>query len=62
MQKEIVVALMGAGRAGREHAVNLGSFPDVCVALVVTPRSRSRERPVTRARCPTRNRGTFNEC
>jgi hypothetical protein len=31
MEKEIVVALMGAGRAGREHAANLVAFPDVRV-------------------------------
>ena len=37
MEKEIVVALMGAGRAGREHAANLGSFPDVRVAVVCDP-------------------------
>jgi predicted dehydrogenase len=37
MQKEIVVVLMGAGRAGREHAANLCSFPDVRVALICDP-------------------------
>jgi myo-inositol 2-dehydrogenase/D-chiro-inositol 1-dehydrogenase len=37
MEKEIVVALMGAGRAGREHAANLVAFPDVRVALVCDP-------------------------
>jgi predicted homoserine dehydrogenase-like protein len=37
MQKEIVVDLMGAGRAGREHAANLVAFPDVRVALVCDP-------------------------
>ena len=37
MEKEIVVALMGAGRAGQEHATNLGSLPDVRVALVCDP-------------------------
>jgi predicted dehydrogenase len=37
MEKKIVVALMGAGRAGREHATNLGSLSDVRVALVCDP-------------------------
>ena len=37
MEKKIVVALIGAGRAGREHATNLGSLPDVRVALVCDP-------------------------
>jgi hypothetical protein len=34
MEKRIVVALMGAGRAGQEHATNLGSLLDVRVAPV----------------------------
>jgi len=37
MKNEIVVALMGAGRAGQEHARNLGSLPNVRVALVCEP-------------------------
>jgi hypothetical protein len=37
MQKEIVVALIGAGRVGREHAANLGSFLEVHLALVCNP-------------------------
>jgi myo-inositol 2-dehydrogenase/D-chiro-inositol 1-dehydrogenase len=37
MQNEFVVALMGAGRAGQQHATNLGSLPNVRVALVCDP-------------------------
>jgi len=37
MQKEIVAALMGAGRAGREHAANLCSVPDVRVGFICDP-------------------------
>jgi myo-inositol 2-dehydrogenase/D-chiro-inositol 1-dehydrogenase len=36
-RKEIAVALLGAGRAGQEHAKNLGSLPHVKVALVCDP-------------------------
>ena len=37
MQKSITVALLGAGRAGREHAKNLGTLPGVRVLCVCDP-------------------------
>ena len=37
MQKPITVALLGAGRAGREHAKNLGTLPAVRVLCVCDP-------------------------
>src|ERR1700736_4824941 len=39
-----VVALIGAGRIGQEHAKNLASFPDVEVALVCDPILSAAER------------------
>jgi predicted dehydrogenase len=47
MEKRIVVALMGAGRAGREHATNLGSLPDVRVALVCDPMTAAAQNVMT---------------
>jgi myo-inositol 2-dehydrogenase / D-chiro-inositol 1-dehydrogenase len=46
-----VVALIGAGRIGQEHAKNLASFPDVEVALVCDPILRAAEHvgPLARA-------------
>lgn len=50
MQKETTVALMGAGRAGREHAANLGSIPGVRVLLVCDPIPAAAERAARLAR------------
>ncbi len=48
----ILVALLGAGRIGQEHAKNLASFPHVEVAVVCDPRIEAAEaiRPLVRAK------------
>jgi hypothetical protein len=51
-RKEIVVALLGAGRAGQEHAKNLRSFPHVKVAVVCDP-VRSAAQSAAESKTPT---------
>ncbi len=44
MPNDITAALLGAGRAGQEHAKNLGTIPDVKVLLVCDPVTEAAQR------------------